>query len=114
MAEYQIGVLIDGETMSALESVLREVWVLNDAGQWDGFRDDLHMANAFVSRVREAFIDSVGGGYGKRDAQGAYRVSSAVVREADAELEKLLDEEQRIINGATHSDALITNLKYRW
>lgn len=113
MAEYQIGVLIDGETMSALESVLREVWVLNDAGQWDGFRDDLHMANAFVSRVREAFIDSVGGGYGKRDAQGVYRVRDAVVREDDL-LDALLDEEQRIIGGATHSDALITNLKYRW
>jgi hypothetical protein len=80
MAEYQIGVLMDGETMSALESVLREVWVLNDAGQWDGFRDDLHMANAFVSRVREAFIDSVGGGYGERDAQGVYRSSRPMLR----------------------------------
>lgn len=68
MAEYQIGVLVDGETMSALESVLREVWVLNDAGQWDGLRDDLHMANAFVSRVREAFIDSVGGGSDPEEA----------------------------------------------
>ena len=94
MAEYQIGVLVDSETMSALLAVMAEVRLLNDCGQWDGNRHDIGFANAFVTRVREAFIDSVGGDGFERDAQGVYRVTNPTVREADPELERLLDEEE--------------------
>lgn len=98
MAEYQIGVTVDSETLSALLAVMAEVRLLNDCGQWDGNRDDMSFANAFVTRVREAFIDSVGGDGFERDAQGVYRVTNPTVRpkyrEPDPELERLLDEEE--------------------
>ena len=79
MAEYRIEVTVDGAMLSALLAVMAEVRLLNDCGQWDGNHDDIGYANAFVTRVREKFIDSVGGDGFERDAQGVYRVTNPTV-----------------------------------
>ena len=86
MAEYRIEVTVDGAMLYALLAVLDGARGLNDEGEWRGVRagvplrrDDLWPANALVTRVREAFIDAVGGDGFERDAMGVYRVTNPTV-----------------------------------
>ncbi|MGA0397940.1 MAG: hypothetical protein ACO3O3_12325 [Ilumatobacteraceae bacterium] len=79
MAEYQITVSLDSETMGSLWGVLQEVGILIDSGQWEGFSEDYWPARAFVTQVRTRFIDAVGGDGFERDARGVYRVTNPTV-----------------------------------
>ena len=100
MAEYRIEVTVDSVTLGALLAVMEGVRALNDEGEWGGIRagvplrrDDLWFANAFVTRVREAFIDSVGGDGFERDAQGVYRVTNPTVRPKEAVMAEYSNDE---------------------